>query len=161
VNPLATPLRTLAEGRCSPLVPGHVQSYFRDVDDHLRAVTERVTSFDELLTTLLNVTTAKVSLQQNNDMRKITAWAAIIAVPTLVVGVYGMNFDFMPELHWRYGYPIVMVVVLAVCLVLYRILKRNQWLGQSRPAGVRLLTKPLFWVVLCLVAWLLLVIADI
>jgi magnesium transporter len=61
-------------------------------------------------------------------MRKITSWAAVIAVPTLVVGVYGMNFDFMPELHWKYGYPIVITVTLIVCLILHRIFKRNRWL---------------------------------
>jgi magnesium transporter len=61
-------------------------------------------------------------------MRKITSWAAIIAVPTMVVGVYGMNFDYMPELHWTYGYPFVIIVILLACLILYRTFKRNQWL---------------------------------
>jgi Mg2+ and Co2+ transporter CorA len=58
-----------------------------------------------------------VSVQQNTDMRKITAWAAIIAVPTMGVGVYGVNFDFMPELHWKFGYPLVMTVILLACLI--------------------------------------------
>jgi magnesium transporter len=127
VMPLAVPLRRLAEGY-TPLVPEEVRSYFRDVDDHLTTVSERVASFDELLTTLVDATLAKISLQQNTDMRKITAWAAIIAVPTMGVGVYGMNFDYMPELHWRFGYPLIMVVIIAVCLVLYRIFRRNRWL---------------------------------
>jgi magnesium transporter len=61
-------------------------------------------------------------------MRKITAWAAIIAVPTMVVGVYGMNFEYMPELHWQFGYPMVMVIILGICLLLYRIFRKNQWL---------------------------------
>ena len=127
VMPLATPLRRLTDGY-TRLVPDQVRSYFRDVDDHLSTVTERVTGFDELLTTLVDATMAKVSLQQSNDMRKITAWAAIIAVPTMVVGVYGMNFDVMPELHWRYGYPIVIAVIIAVCVILHRIFTRNRWL---------------------------------
>jgi magnesium transporter len=127
VMPLATPLRRLTEGYTS-LVPERVRSYFRDVDDHLTTVAERVTSFDDLLTTLVDATLAKVSLQQNSDMRKITSWAAIIAVPTMVVGVYGMNFDFMPELHWKYGYPIVITVTLAICVILHRIFTRNRWL---------------------------------
>ncbi|HEV7647335.1 MAG TPA: magnesium and cobalt transport protein CorA, partial [Actinophytocola sp.] len=127
VVPLAVPLRRLAEGY-TPLIPEQVRSYFRDVDDHLTTVSERVASFDELLTTLVDATLAKISLQQNTDMRKITAWAAIIAVPTMVVGIEGMNFDYMPELHWRFGYPMVMVVVLAICLILYRIFRRNRWL---------------------------------
>jgi magnesium transporter len=61
-------------------------------------------------------------------MRKITSWAAIIAVPTMVCGVYGMNFKHMPELHWRYGYPVVMCVTVALCLTIHRTLKRNGWL---------------------------------
>jgi magnesium transporter len=127
VRPLATPLRRLAEGY-SPLVPEQVRSYFRDVDDHLTTVSERVAGFDELLTTLVDATLAKITLQQSTDMRKITAWAAIIAVPTMVVGVYGMNFDFMPELHWKFGYPLVILLILLGCLVLYRTFRRNQWL---------------------------------
>jgi magnesium transporter len=61
-------------------------------------------------------------------MRKITSWVAIISVPTMVVGVYGMNFDYMPELKWKFGYPLVMSLVLIACLTLYRILRRNRWL---------------------------------
>jgi magnesium transporter len=127
VMPLAVPLRRLAEGY-TPLVPEQVRSYFRDVDDHLTTVSERVASFDELLTTLVDATIAKISLQQNTDMRKITAWAAIIAVPTMGAGVYGMNFDYMPELHWRFGYPAVILVIVGACLILYRIFRRNRWL---------------------------------
>lgn len=127
VMPLAIPLRRLAEGY-TPLVPEQVRSYFRDVDDHLTTVSERVASFDELLTTLVDATLAKISLQQNTDMRKITAWAAIVAVPTMVVGVYGMNFDYMPETSWKFGYPLVMLVILFGCVVLYRIFRRNRWL---------------------------------
>lgn len=127
VMPLTNPLRRLTEGP-SPLAPEHVRSYFRDVEDHLIIVTERVAGFDELLTTLVNATLAKISLQQNTDMRKITAWAAIIAVPTMVVGVYGMNFDYMPELHWKFGYPITLGLIIVACLALYRVFTRNQWL---------------------------------
>jgi magnesium transporter len=127
VTPLANPLRRLAEGY-TPLVPEQVRSYFRDVDDHLTTVTERVTSYDELLNTLVDATLAKITLQQNTDMRKITAWVAIISIPTMVVGVYGMNFDYMPELHWQFGYPLVIMVTLGICLFLYRILRRNRWL---------------------------------
>lgn len=127
VMPLANPLRRLAEGY-SPLVPDAVRSYFRDVDDHLTTVSEHVAGFDELLTTLVDATLAKITLQQNTDMRKITSWAAIIAVPTMVVGVYGMNFDYMPELRWQFGYPLVMVLISAACVVLYRTFRRNRWL---------------------------------
>ncbi|WP_367128485.1 magnesium and cobalt transport protein CorA [Saccharothrix sp. HUAS TT1] len=128
VMPLAGPLRRLGDGHCGPLVPDAVRSYFRDVDDHLARVTERVTGFDELLGALIDAALAKVSLQQNDDMRKISAWVAIIAVPTMVVGVYGMNFDHMPELRWQYGYPVVLLATLAACLVLYQLFKNNRWL---------------------------------
>jgi magnesium transporter len=127
MSPLARPLRWLTEAQ-TPLVPPEVRSYFRDVDDHHVMVAERVTNFDQLLTNLVDATVAKIELQQNTDMRKITAWAAIIAIPTMVTGIYGMNFDNMPELHWKWGYPAVMVTILVVCLVLYRVFKRNQWL---------------------------------
>ncbi|MCP2168795.1 magnesium/cobalt transporter CorA [Goodfellowiella coeruleoviolacea] len=127
VMPLALPLRRLAEGY-TPMVPEEVRSYFRDVDDHLTTVSERVASYDELLNTLVDATLAKITLQQNTDMRKITSWAAIVAVPTAVAGIYGMNFDNMPETHWKYGYPMVIAAILVLCLILYRIFRRNEWL---------------------------------
>ncbi|SDN08426.1 magnesium/cobalt transporter CorA [Allokutzneria albata] len=127
VGPLATPLRRLAEGYI-PLVPEQVRSYFRDVDDHLTTVHDRVVAFDELLTTLIDAVLAKITLRQNNDMRKISAWVAIISVPTMVAGIYGMNFDFMPELKWAFGYPMVLCVIVIACVVVYRIFRRNRWL---------------------------------
>jgi magnesium transporter len=151
-------------GGVHPLVPEQVRSYFRDVDDHLATVTERVTNFDELLTTLVDATLAKVSLQQNSDMRKITAWVAIIAVPTMGVGVYGMNFDHMPELHWTYGYPIVMTVILVVCVILHRVFTRNRWAVTRRREGrmpMSLLTRSWFWVLLFVLGWLTLVVVQI
>ena len=127
VQPLVTPLRRLSEGY-SPLVPTEVRSYFRDVDDHLATVSERVAQFDELLTTLVDAVLAKITLRQNNDMRKITAYAALLAVPTMFAGIYGMNFDYMPELHWTFGYPLVIVVILVICGWLFRTFRRNRWL---------------------------------
>jgi magnesium transporter len=127
VGPLGAPLRKLTEGYSS-LVPHEVRSYFRDVDDHLATVTERVTSFDELLTTLVDAVLAKISMRQNNDMRKITAYAGLISVPTMIAGIYGMNFDVMPELHWTYGYPFIWLVIIVTCGLLYRNFRRNHWL---------------------------------
>ncbi|GLZ54341.1 magnesium transport protein CorA [Actinomycetospora sp. NBRC 106378] len=127
VAPLVNPLRRLTEGY-SPLVPTEVRSYFRDVDDHLATVAERVAQFDELLTTLVDAVLAKITLRQNNDMRKITAYAALLAVPTMFAGIYGMNFDYMPELHWTFGYPLVIVVILSICGWLFRTFRRNHWL---------------------------------
>jgi magnesium transporter len=127
VTPLVQPMRRLTEGY-SPLVPSEVRSYFRDVDDHLATVAERVGSFDELLTTLVDAVLAKITLRQNNDMRKITAYAALIAVPTMFAGIYGMNFDFMPELHWEFGYPAVLLAIVVICTTLWFTFRRNRWL---------------------------------
>jgi magnesium transporter len=105
-----------------------VRSYFRDVDDHLVTVTERIAGFNELLTTLIDAALAKITLRQNTDMRKISAYVAIISVPTMIAGIYGMNFDFMPETKWSYGYPMVLLTIMITCLALFRVFRRNQWL---------------------------------
>jgi magnesium transporter len=127
VVPLGGPLRKLTEGY-SALVPHDVRSYFRDVDDHLVTVTERIGSFNELLTTLVDAALAKITMQQNGDMRKITSWVAIVSVPTMVAGIYGMNFDTMPALHWEFGFATLMAVTTVACLLLFRVFRRNQWL---------------------------------
>ncbi len=127
VVPLAAPVRKLAEGYSS-LVPHEVRSYFRDVDDHLATATERIAGFNELLTTLVDAVLAKITMRQNNDMRKISAWVAIISVPTMIAGIYGMNFDYMPELRWEGGYYGVLGAIVVLCLILFRTFRRNQWL---------------------------------
>jgi magnesium transporter len=127
VNPLSAPLRKLAE-RPMRLVESEIREYFRDVDDHLTRVSEQVSNFDELLTTIVHANLAQVTVAQNEDMRKISAWVAILAVPTAAAGIYGMNFDYMPELHWRYGYPMVLAAIAAACWVLHRGFRRNGWL---------------------------------
>ncbi|WP_295148038.1 MULTISPECIES: magnesium/cobalt transporter CorA [unclassified Saccharopolyspora] len=127
VMPLAKPLQRLAEGY-TPAVPEQVRSYFRNVEDHLTTVSERVASFDELLTTLVDATLAKITLQQNTDMRKISAWVAIISTPTMIAGIYGMNFETMPELQWAFGYPVTLLVMMIACVVLFKIFRRNRWL---------------------------------
>ena len=127
ITPLVAPLRRITEG-ASTLVPPDVRSYFRDVDGHLTEVAERVASFDELLTTLVDAVLAKITLQQNEDMRKITSYAALFAVPTMVAGIYGMNFDVMPELHWTFGYPAAIALILLVCGWMFRTFRRNHWL---------------------------------
>ncbi|MBK3624930.1 magnesium and cobalt transport protein CorA [Streptomyces asoensis] len=127
VSPLLRPMQLLSE-RPMRLVDPDIQKYFRDVADHLARVQEQVVGFDELLNSILQANLAQASVAQNEDMRKITSWAAIIAVPTMVCGVYGMNFDYMPELHSRYGYPVVMSAMVALCVGIHRTLKRNGWL---------------------------------
>ncbi|MEU8954346.1 magnesium and cobalt transport protein CorA [Streptomyces sp. NPDC048518] len=127
VSPLLRPMLLLSE-RPMRLVDPDIQKYFRDVADHLTRVQEQVIGFDELLNSILQANLAQAAVAQNEDMRKITSWAAIIAVPTAVCGVYGMNFDHMPELHWRYGYGMVLALIGGVCLAIHRTLKRNGWL---------------------------------
>lgn len=127
VSPLLRPMLLLSE-RPMRLVDPDIQKYFRDVADHLARVQEQVVGFDELLNSILQANLAQAAVAQNEDMRKITSWAAIIAVPTAVCGVYGMNFDHMPELHWRFGYPMVLGLIGGVCWAIHRTLKRNGWL---------------------------------
>jgi magnesium transporter len=102
--------------------------FFRDVADHLMRVSETVEGLDGLLSTAFDAHLARISLQQNEDMRKISAWVAIAAVGTLVAGIYGMNFDNMPELHWHYGYYYALGLMLISAVVLYRLFKKSGWL---------------------------------
>ncbi|MFJ8034600.1 magnesium and cobalt transport protein CorA [Streptomyces sp. NPDC096032] len=127
VVPLGRPVEDLATRPIRVVAP-EIQAYFRDVLDHLIRAKEQIAAFDELLNSILQAHLAQVTVAQNEDMRKITAWAAVIAVPTMVCGVYGMNFDHMPELHSQFGYPLVMVVMAGACLALYRGFRRNGWL---------------------------------
>jgi len=127
VAPLRRPVSALTAGAVRD-VPDEIRTYFRDVEDHLTRVSEQIASFDELLTSILQANLAQVTVQQNNDMRKISAWVAIAAVPTATAGIYGMNFEHMPELEWRFGYPMVVSVMVTVCLLLYRGFRRTGWL---------------------------------
>lgn len=127
VRPLVEPMSTLAAG-LNPRVGEQLQHFFRDVADHATRVSEQVDGFDDLLTSVLNANLAQVSVQQNADMRRISAWVAIIAVPTMIAGIYGMNFVNMPELRWRFGYPLAVSVMVIACTTLYRAFKRSGWL---------------------------------
>lgn len=127
VNPLAVPLRTLSTA-ANPLVPAGIDEYFRDIADHLTQVTERIAAFDEMLTTLVAAALAEITTRQNEDMRKISAWAAIALVPTAIAGIYGMNFEHMPELSWSFGYPMAIALIVVICVLLYRVLRKRGWL---------------------------------
>ncbi|KAA5836241.1 magnesium and cobalt transport protein CorA [Saccharopolyspora hirsuta] len=108
--------------------PGLLGQHFRDVAHHVLRAGRDLRSCDELLTSALDAQFSRAGLWQNEDMRKISAWAAIALVPTIVGGVYGMNFEHMPELHWAFGYPLAIAVILAVCGCLYAALRHNRWL---------------------------------
>ena len=90
------------------LIPDDTRPYFRDVYDHVVRINEMIDNLRELLTTALEANLSLISVSQNEDTKRLAAWAAIIAVPTMIAGVYGMNFDNMPELHWQFGYPLIM-----------------------------------------------------
>ena len=127
VSPLLNPLDRLARGHHA-LVHDEVHPYFRDVHDHLLRVVDDVESFRDLLTSVLTANLTQVSVRQNEDVRRISAWAAIIAVPTMIAGLYGMNFENMPELSWAYGYPVVLAVIAATCGTLYLYFRRIGWI---------------------------------
>jgi magnesium transporter len=127
VAPLSGSVDEIARGHFK-VVPEELLEYYRDVHDHLRRVGGRVGGFRELLGNALQANLTQVSVRQNEDMRKISAWVAILAVPTMIAGIYGMNFEHMPELRWRFGYPAVLVVILVACTLLYRRFKRVGWL---------------------------------
>jgi magnesium transporter len=110
------------------LVPDDVRPYFRDVYDHVIRINETIDNLRELLTTALEAHLSLTAVRQNDVMKQLAAWAAILAVPTAVAGVYGMNFEFMPELHWRWGYPFILGLTLTVCLTLFWRFKRAEWL---------------------------------
>ncbi|HET9772981.1 MAG TPA: magnesium/cobalt transporter CorA [Acidimicrobiia bacterium] len=105
-----------------------IREYFRDVHDHLLKVVERTNTFSDLLTSILSANLTSVTVRQNEDMRKISAWVAIAAVPTMLAGIYGMNFEHMPELGWAAGYPLALGLMATACLLLYRFFRRSGWL---------------------------------
>jgi magnesium transporter len=126
-QPLAGALERLTVVEAHGIDP-EVRRYLRDVQDRVLRVTERAQGFRELLTNILSVNLTLVSVNQNDQMKKISAWAAVVLVPTLIAGIYGMNFDNMPELHWRYGYPLALSLMVLLSFALYRNFKRTGWL---------------------------------
>ena len=110
------------------MIPDSSRPYFRDIYDHVVRINESIDSLRELLTTALEANLSLVSVAQNEVTKKLAAWAAILAVPTAIAGIYGMNFAHMPELQWRFGYAVVMAAIVTVCGVLYWRFRRSGWL---------------------------------
>jgi magnesium transporter len=127
VGPLREPMSRFANGAV-PVVPADAAPFFRDVLDHVVRVSDQVGALDDLLSAALSAHLARVGVQQNADMRRISAWVAIVAVPTMIAGIYGMNFRYMPELEWRYGYGLALLIMAVSCLALHRLFKRAGWL---------------------------------
>ncbi len=124
VLPLREPLHRFALGDASE----EARPYFRDIADHLTRAAEAIDSIDHLLDNALQAHLAQLSVQQNEDMRKLTAGATIFAVPTAIAGIYGMNFEHMPELSWTFGYPLCLAVIASLCGYIYLRFKRSGWL---------------------------------
>ncbi|AZQ75405.1 magnesium/cobalt transporter CorA [Streptomyces luteoverticillatus] len=125
--PLVEPMARLS-GTELPFVDEKSWPFFRDVSDHLARANESVEGLDRLLSDILSAHLAQMGVQQNDDMRKISAWAAMAAVPTMIAGVYGMNFTHMPELRQPWGYPVVVALMAGLVAWLYRLFKRRGWL---------------------------------
>jgi magnesium transporter len=125
VMPLQSPLSTLSQRR---MIPSEMREYFRDVVDHLARVCEQVESSNELCNSILQAALARSNALANEDMRKISSWVAIMAVPTMIAGIYGMNFEHMPEIKSVFGYPVVIGVMVLACSLLYRGFRRNGWM---------------------------------
>jgi magnesium transporter len=127
VLPLVEPLSKLAEGKVHNIDPKY-SARFADVRDHLLKVMDEIEFMNDLIDAALHANAALIQVNQNGDMRKISAWVGIGAVPTMVAGIYGMNFEHMPELGWKFGYPMVLVGLAIVCGQLFRTFRRNRWL---------------------------------
>ena len=111
-----------------PFMDPDTRPYFRDVGDHAIRINEQVDGLRELTSSALEANLALITVEQNRSTRQLAAWAAIIAVPTMIAGVYGMNFEVMPELKWSLGYPVVMLLMGGTCGLLYFKFKRSGWL---------------------------------
>ncbi|MFG2513606.1 magnesium and cobalt transport protein CorA [Streptomyces sp. NPDC048584] len=131
-GPLAPPMARLAGvgsyGAGVPFVEDRARPFFRDVHDHLTRVNESVEGLDRLVSDILSAHLAQMSVRQNDDMRKISAWAAMAAIPTMLAGIYGMNFEHMPELRWEWSYPVVIVAMVALEVLVFRLFKRRGWM---------------------------------
>jgi magnesium transporter len=127
VLPLKEPMNRFATGDVRG-VPDEAAPFFRDVSDHLARASETIDSLDSLLSTAFDAHLAQISVQQNNDMRKISAVVGLVAAPTLIAGIYGMNFEHMPELGWTYGYPLVLAAMAAISGGLWLWFRKAGWL---------------------------------
>ena len=126
VAPLVSVTRRLVAGHI--LIPDAIRPYFNDINDHVLRANDNIEEYESLLMSMLQASNSRQSLQQNTDMRKIAAYAAMLAVPTAIAGIYGMNFDHMPELDWTFGYPTVLGFMALAMLLMFVLFKRSGWL---------------------------------
>jgi len=110
------------------LIPEDTRPYFRDVYDHALRINEMIDNSRELLSGALEANFSMISIAQSDVSKKFAGWAAIIAVPTMIAGIYGMNFQSIPELHWSWGYPFALGLIVTACVLLFLFFKRSGWL---------------------------------
>ena len=127
VAPLLEGVSNLYGARAPALVTG-LKEYFRDIYDHLQRLNQIIESNRDTVTSATSVNLSMIAMQENETMKRLTAYAALVAIPTLIAGIYGMNFTDMPELHWRYGYPICVGVMAALDGYLFYLFRRSKWL---------------------------------
>ncbi|RAX46833.1 magnesium and cobalt transport protein CorA [Arthrobacter sp. AQ5-06] len=128
VSSMTELLRALSAGFDKYGIPDELQTYLQDVSDHLTRASSQAAELREALSQILSVNSTLVAQRQNEDMKKISGWAAILFAPTLIAAVYGMNFDVMPELHWAFGYPFAIALMVGFAAGLYVIFKRSKWM---------------------------------
>ena len=127
VSPLLEGVANLSGGRVPPLCAG-VSVYFRDVYDHLQRLNQTADSIRDTVATAMSVNLSMVTLQESETMKQLAAYAALLAVPTMIAGIYGMNFEHMPELKWHYGYPLSLLLMIGIDLVLFLRFRKAGWL---------------------------------
>ena len=127
VSPLLDALSNLSGTRV-PLACAGMQEYFRDISDHLLRLNQSIESIRDTISTAISVNLSMIALQENETTKRLAAYAALIAVPTLIVGIYGMNFEFMPELHWRYGYALAWGSMIGIDMYVFYLLRKAKWL---------------------------------
>jgi magnesium transporter len=127
VAPLLEGVSNLCGARIPPRLVG-LREYFRDINDHLQRLNGMIESNRETVTSATSVNLSMIAMQENETMKRLTAYAALVAIPTLIAGIYGMNFQVMPELHWRYGYPVCLGIMAAIDGYLFYLLRKAKWL---------------------------------
>jgi magnesium transporter len=127
VAPLLEAVSNLSGARVPAVLVG-IREYFRDIYDHLQRLNQAIDAARDTVATATNVSFSMITLQENETMKRLAAYAALVAVPTMIVGIYGMNFDHMPELRWRYGYPLVLGIMAVIDAYLFYRLRKARWL---------------------------------
>jgi magnesium transporter len=127
IAPLLEDTGKLHGGRV-PQVCASLQDYFRDISDHLERLSTNIDAIRDMVITAISVNLSMITLEENKTMKQLAAYAALVAVPTLIAGIYGMNFEHMPELRWMFGYPVVLTLMAAIDFYIYYKLKKAKWL---------------------------------